>query len=83
MLTTKDIKNLTEFQEEVFKNTFATKADVKDIKASLNILTTAVDSFAQEMRGWRQEKTFIDKRLERHDEWFKLLSEKVGIKLPN
>lgn len=83
MLTAEDIKNLTDYQKEAFKDTFATKNDMADVKAQLNVLTMAVDGFAKEMRGWREEKAATDHRLDTHDQWFKILADKVGVKLPS
>ncbi len=82
MLTPQDINLLREFfaTKEDLKE-LATKEDIKEIKASINTLTMAVDSFAQEIKDNRTERLVVAHQMETYDRWFQMLADKVGIKL--
>jgi hypothetical protein len=79
MLTSDDIKNLTTYQLDVFKDTFATKDDVKDLKEEITGLRTSVDNMAKEVRAYYQEMAVLMHKVERMESWIKQVSVKVGV----
>jgi ribosomal protein S15P/S13E len=81
MLTPEDIKNLTDFQIEVFKDIFATKEDVEEIKQRLNTLTNSVDSYGKDVKDGREEIIILTHRLDNVQNHMQQIADKVGIKL--
>ncbi|MEK7161301.1 MAG: hypothetical protein AAB729_01270 [Patescibacteria group bacterium] len=79
MLTPEDIKNLTDYQLEVFKGVFTTKEDFKELKDSFSTLTSAVDAFAKRADTYYQEMTVLVHKVERMEQWIKVVSEKIGV----
>ena len=79
MLTPEDIKNLTDYQLEVFKDTFTTKEDFKDLKSSFSALQTSVDAFAKRADTYYQEMAVLSHKVERMEQWIKAVSEKIGV----
>lgn len=79
MLTDLDIKNLTEFQKEIF----ATKEDLASLEAKLGTkidrLTNSVDAYAKQANTYYQEMLILSRRIERMEIWIKKVSDKVGI----
>ncbi|HYF05733.1 MAG TPA: hypothetical protein VEA59_06210 [Patescibacteria group bacterium] len=63
MLTTADIKKLSSYLKEDFKDVFATKDDLKRLEtkldAKIDTLTIAADSFTKEISDNRTERTII------------------------
>ena len=76
-----DIKNLTEYQLDVFKDVFATKADFKRLEEKVDSLTNAVDSFAKEALKNSQEITALTYRIGNLEKNLKKVAEKVGVEL--
>jgi uncharacterized coiled-coil DUF342 family protein len=97
MLTTEDIKNLTEYQKEIFANkedfsklsaevvnikeSMATKDDLKELKGMFIDLQTSVDNYAKKADAYFQEMVILSHKVERHEKWFHLIAEKLDIKL--
>ncbi len=79
MLTAEDIKKLTDYQLVVFKDVFATKEDIGDLKGSFSQLQTSVDGFAKRADTYYQEMTVLVHKVERMEQWIKVVSEKIGI----
>lgn len=52
MLTPEDIKNLTNYQIEAYKNIFAIKEDMKEL---VDILAVKIDSLTNKVAGYTQE----------------------------
>jgi len=77
MLTTEDIKKLT----EVFatREELDTKFDA--MHQSFSDLQTAVDVYAQKADTYFQEMAAMRHALNRHEEWIKKIAEKVGLNL--
>jgi len=80
MLTTEDIQKLSEV--------LATKEDIKDLKSDMNALrelvqalTLSVDKLVKAVETLNQEYTIIKNDIERHERWFKLVANKLGIDL--
>lgn len=80
MLTTQDIKKLTEYLEQVF----ATKADLEklDLKFTglfLN-LQASVDSIVKDNHTKVQELPVLNHRMKKVENWIDKASPKLGIK---
>ncbi len=79
MLTDEDIQKLIEV--------FATKDDLKEAVSNLttkddfNNLQTSVDSYAQKADAYFQEMVMLAHKVDRHEKWFHLIADKLGIKL--
>lgn len=81
MLDDKDIQKLVEL--------LATKEDVKDLRQDLDGLresvqglTVAVDRLVGAVEKLEQEYTMVLNKIDRHEKWFQLVADKLGIKLP-
>lgn len=59
------------------------KTEIKDIKETLNAHTLALDALVKQTKDWNTEMAVVRGRLDKHDSWFKILSEKTGAALPN
>ena len=79
MLTTDEIKKLTEYQVEVFKDVFATKEDIKEIKTSLNTLQTSVNNLSKESLTNEDERRISNRRIKDLENWADKAAPKVGI----
>ncbi|MFH0791619.1 MAG: hypothetical protein V1905_00135 [bacterium] len=53
------------------------KADKSDI----NNLLTAVDTYAKKADTYFQEMVMLSHKIDRHEKWFRLLADKLNIKL--
>ncbi len=78
-MTPEDIKKLTDYQIVAFKDVFATKEDVKDLKGSLNTLQTSVDAIAKDKQTREQESTVLNRRMKNAENWIDQASPKVGV----
>lgn len=82
MFTDEDIKKLTNYQLEVFKDVFVTKEDfgvVGEIKTSLNTLQTSVDNMAKDIKDLKGEKTIMNYRMKNAEDWIDKASPKLGL----
>lgn len=79
MLTSEDIQKLI----EVFatRDEVATKADLADIRKDFSNLQTAVDAYAKKADNYFQEMLMLAQKVDRHEKWFHLIADKLGIKL--
>jgi archaellum component FlaC len=77
-------------QEDIIKlsEVLATKKDIKEIKTDIDglreqiqALVTSVDKLVKEMIAVNQEKTMEKLQKERYERWFRLIADKLGIKL--
>jgi len=69
-------------------NNLATRADVEEIKSEMSAIkevlalhTNALDQVVKQTKDWNTEMVMVRARLDRHDQWFKKLAEKVNVKL--
>jgi hypothetical protein len=77
MLTPEDIKNLTEYQKEIF----VTKEDlVKVLDEKLLPLQRSVDAIANGLKSQGDEIYVVNHRLEKTEDWIEEAAPKVGIK---
>lgn len=69
-------------------NNLATRADMEEIKSETAAIkevlasqTNALDQVVKQTKDWNTEMVMVRARLDRHDQWFKKLAEKVNVKL--
>jgi hypothetical protein len=69
-------------------NNLATRADIEEIKSETAAIkevlasqTNALDQVVKQTKDWNTEMVMVRARLDRHDQWFKKLAEKVNVKL--
>jgi dynactin complex subunit len=97
MITEEDIKNLKEVlatKEDInnlsvklvtleefdqFKKEI--KQDINDLREAIQALTVSVDKLVKFMADSMQEDVMAKNKFERYDRWFKIISEKLGLKL--
>jgi len=66
---------------------FATKEDLKEAlenittKDDFNALMNSVDAYAKKADTYFQEMVMLSHKVDRHEKWFHLVAEKLGIKL--
>lgn len=79
MLTLEDIKKLTTYQIEVFKDVFATKEDFQGLKADFRSLQTSVDGIAVSYKKTGEELSAQTHRTDKMEEWIKPASAKIQV----
>ncbi|MFA5188994.1 MAG: hypothetical protein WC460_06565 [Patescibacteria group bacterium] len=77
MLTPEDIKNLTEYQKEIF----VTKEDFKRLEGKFDDLLASVDNYAKKANDYYQEMVMMNQKLNRHEKWILQIADKLNIKL--
>jgi len=82
MLTDQDVSKLT--------GLLATKEDISDLKQeidglkqSVNALTISIDGILKRLETLNIEFLSITNKVNRLEEWIKLLADKTGVKLPH
>jgi peptidoglycan hydrolase CwlO-like protein len=84
MLTPEDIKNLTKYQTEVFKDVFATKKDMdtgfEKLDKKIIKLQTSVDAIAKDNLSKSQEMPVLNSRIKEVENWVDKAAPKLGIK---
>jgi len=79
MLTNEDIQNLIDV--------FTTKEEMKEMISNLVTkedflnLQTAVDAYAQKADAFFRKMVMLSHKVDRHEKWFHLIADKLGIKL--
>jgi len=79
MLDDKDIKKLIDV--------FATRDEIKEMvgnlvtKEEFSDLQAAVDAYAKKADAYFQEMVMLSHKVDRHEKWFHLIADKLGIKL--
>jgi hypothetical protein len=81
MLTPEDIKNLTDYQIEAFKDVFVVKDDFNELREQFDILQTSIDAYAKRADTYFQEMVSLAHKVDRHEKWFHMIAEKLDIKL--
>ena len=77
MLTAKDIKKLTEYQLEVFKDVFATKEELNE---KFFRLQTSIDGLSKQVLDVNKEMPVVSHRVKNLESWVGKASPKLGIK---
>ncbi|MBL8029750.1 MAG: hypothetical protein JNN11_00700 [Candidatus Doudnabacteria bacterium] len=64
------------------------REDIEEIKVqnsaiveTLNVHTNVLDQLVKQTKDWNTEMVMVRARLDRHDQWFKQMAEKINIKL--
>ena len=60
---------------------FATKQDVNGLRESVQALTISVDRLVGAVSDLKTEYAAITNQINRHEKWFHIMAEKLGIKL--
>jgi len=81
MLTNEDIQNLIKAQEEIF----ATKEDLErlkeDVRSDFSELQSSVDAYAKKADTFFEEMVSLSHKVDRHEKWFHIIADKLGVKL--
>lgn len=79
MLDDKDIQKLI----EVFatRDEVATKQDIEELRKDFSDLQVSVDAYAKKADAYFQEMVMLTHKVDRHEKWFHLIADKLGIKL--
>ena len=80
MLDTEDIKKLTDYQIEVFKDVFATKGDIKLLEGRFDQMQTTLGSLVKDKNTKDQEMASANHRLDNAENWIEQAAPKVGVK---
>ncbi len=80
MLSTDDIKKLTDYQKEAFKDIFASKGDFERLEGKVSILQTSVDAIAKDNQIKNQETPVLNRRIKEVENWVDKAAPKLGIK---
>lgn len=81
MLTNEDIQKIIEANREVFPSKEDFEGFKDEIKQSFSDLQTSVDAYAKKADTYFQEMVMLAHKVDRHEKWFHLIAEKIGIKL--
>ena len=68
------IKKILNRQQKDVKERMATKEDFNDLQPS-------VDAYAKKADAYFQEMVMLTHKVDRHEKWFHLIAEKLGMKL--
>ena len=69
MLDTHDIKKLTEYQLEVFKNVFMTKEDGKGLENKIDRMQPTIDGIAKMTHDNNQEIIVLNHKIQNGKPW--------------
>lgn len=75
MLTDQDIKKLIAAEKEVF----TTKEDFEMMRGDFVALQTSVDSYAKRADTYYQEVVVLVHKVQRMEDWIRLVSSKIGV----
>jgi len=81
MLTDEDIKDIIEAQREVFPTKEEIDIRFEEIRKEFSDLQTSVDAYAKKADAFFQEMVMLSHKVDRHEKWFHLIADKLGIKL--
>lgn len=79
-----DSKELIEYLSQRFDKIDSAVDYLKENKADksdVNNLMNAVDAYAKKADTYFQEMVMLSHKIDRHEKWFHLVAEKLGIKL--
>ena len=79
MLDTKDIKKLTEYQLEVFKDVFLTKEDKKELKTDINRVQNSLDAVLKDKQTRDQEALVLNHRMKNTEDFLDKAAPKLGL----
>lgn len=79
MITDQDIKKLTDYQKEVFKDVFFTKEDGQRLEEKIDKVQTTVDVLVKDVKDLKQEKTVLNHCMKKTEDWIDQASPKLGL----
>lgn len=80
MLDTEDIKKLTKYQIEVFKDVFATKEDLKKTDSKIDKIQTSLDAVLNDKQTRDQEVKVLNYRMKQAEGVLDKVAPKLGLK---
>lgn len=80
MITTSDIKRITAYQLEVFKDVFMTKEDGKRLEERIDKVQTTVDGLVKDVKDLKDDKTVTNYRMKNVENWIDQASPKINLK---
>ena len=80
MLSTDDIKKLTDYQKEAFKDVFASKGDFERLEGKVDTLQTSVDGIAKDNQTKNQELAVLNHRIKNVENWADKAAPKISVK---
>lgn len=79
MLDTEDIKKLTEYQLEVFKDVFLTKEDGVELKSQINKVQNSLDAVLKDKQTRDQEVTVLNHRMKAAEDFLDKSAPKLDL----
>lgn len=83
--TKEDFESLKQGIIEAGMEVFATKEDLQEfmeeMKQSFSDLQISVDAYAKKADTYFQEMVMLTHKVDRHEKWFHLIADKLGVKL--
>jgi len=79
MFTNQDIKRLSNYLLEVFKDAFATKEDIQQIEAKIDTLQTSFDKIAIDNTVHNSEIKVLNYRVKNTENWIEQSAPKIGV----
>lgn len=79
MFTIEELNQLTDYLVVAFKDIFATKEDISDLKDSFNSLQMSVDGIARNHLKMDQESIIQTYRMQQAENWIDKAAPKIGI----
>lgn len=80
MFTIEQLKQLSDFLIHEFKEVFATKEDVQDLKEEIREIRTHVDNLAGLGKNNEDEITIMGNRVSHVEHWVVKAAPKIGLK---
>ena len=79
MLDSKDIKKLTEYQLEVFKDFFATKDDFKQLSPKIDWVQNSLDAVLKDKDTRDKEGFVLNHRMKNTEDFLDKAAPKLGL----
>lgn len=79
VLTFSRIKELTDYQLEVYKDIFVTKEELKPLVVKVDLIYNAMDSMIKDNRAFRQEMASLNHRVTQTEHWIGKAGPKIGV----
>ena len=80
MLDSEDIKKLTEYQLEVFKDVFVNKEDLKKVDVKIDDIQNSLDLLLKDKKIKDEESIVANHRVKALEDWTDKASRKLNIK---
>lgn len=83
MFTIAQLKQLSAFLIEEFKEVFVTKEDFQEIKDQINAIQNNIDGFMKTTIKNEQEILVMGNRVNKHDDWIGRAATATGVEYNN